>query len=115
MTKDHSLLRELIDKGRIDEAHTENFAYKNIITKAIGTEYNVDPSVRTCEVLDHDIYLMCTDGLSDVDPTEQIETILNKKQSIKDAVRELIETAKNQGSQDNITVVIAKVQQVHEK
>ena len=115
LTKDHSLLRELIDKGQMDEAHTENYAYKNIITKAIGTEMRVDPSVRTCETLDHDIYLMCSDGLSDAVPPQQIESILNKKQSPKESVYELIETAKRQGSQDNITVVIAKVQELHEK
>lgn len=115
ITKDHSLLRELIDKGKMSEAHIENFAYKNIITKAIGTEVFVEPSVRSCDVLDHDLYLMCSDGLSDVVTPQQIEFILNKKQSLKDTVHELIETAKTQGSQDNITVVIAKVQELHDK
>lgn len=115
MTKDHSLLRELIDQGRVDERHAEGYAYKNIITKAIGTESHVEPSVRTCEVMDQDIYLMCSDGLSDLVLAHKIEAILNKKQALKETAQELVEEAKAEGGQDNITVVLTKVQEMHER
>jgi serine/threonine protein phosphatase PrpC len=115
ITKDHSLLRELIDQGRMNERQAENYLHKKIITKAIGTEPHVEPSVRTCEVLDQDIYLMCSDGLSDLASAYTIETILNKKQPLKEIAQELIDEAKAQGGLDNITVVIAKVQEQHER
>ncbi len=115
ITKDHSLLCEMMDQGKISGTQAGNFLYKNIITKAIGTEPFVEPSIRTCEVLDQDLFLMCTDGLSDLASAQEIEDILNKKQSLKDMSEELVQKAKSQGGQDNITVVIAKVQEVHER
>lgn len=115
ITKDHSLLCELIDQGKISDSQAESYLYKNIITKAIGTEPFVEPSGRTCDVLDQDLYLMCSDGLSDMVSSQEIEAILNKKQSIKDMSQELVQKAKSHGGQDNITVVIAKIQEMHER
>jgi protein phosphatase len=115
ITRDHSLLSDLIEQGKINESQVENFLYKNIITKAVGTEPFVEPSARTSEVLDQDLYLMCTDGLSDLVTPLEIEKILNKKQSIKDMSQELIHHAKSKGGQDNITVVITKIQEMHDR
>jgi PPM family protein phosphatase len=114
MTKDHSLLRELLDLGQINENQAGGFVYKNIITKAIGTEPNVEPSVRLGELHDQDLYMMCSDGLSDLLSLEEMESILNKKIPLKEIAQELIDTAKAHGGYDNITVVLAKVQEVHE-
>lgn len=114
LTKDHSLLRELLDQGQLNEKQAGGFVYKNIITKAIGTESKVEPSVRVVDLVDQDLYLMCSDGLSDLLTHEEIESILNKKSLLKDTVQELIETAKAHGGYDNITVVLAKVQELHE-
>jgi PPM family protein phosphatase len=114
MTKDHSLLRELLDQGQLNEKQAGGFVYKNIITKAIGTELNVEPSIRIGELVNQDVYLMCSDGLSDLLTLEEMENILNKKSSLKDSAQELIDTAKVHGGYDNITVVLAKAQEVHE-
>lgn len=114
MTKDHSLLRELMDLGQLSERQAGEFLYKNIITKAIGTEPTVNPSVRVCDIKHHDVFLMCTDGLSDLVPHEEMEAIMNKKSSLKDTAHSLVEAAKEKGGHDNITVLMVKVQEKHE-
>lgn len=115
MTKDHSLLRELLELGQLKESDAGDFHYKNIITKAIGTESHVHPSVRLVDVVEQDIYLMCSDGLTDMVKKEDIESILIQKTPIKDMAEQLVALANARGGNDNITVVIVKVQGAHEK
>lgn len=109
LTKDHSLLRELIDHGQINEQQATDFLYKNIITKAIGTEPKVEPSVDAEELEEGDIYLMCSDGLSDLLTTNDIESILLSFPSIDQATEVLVATANQRGGRDNITVVLVKI------
>ncbi|MCE5317244.1 MAG: Stp1/IreP family PP2C-type Ser/Thr phosphatase [Parachlamydia sp.] len=109
VSKDHSLLRELVDLGELTERQAEEHAYKNIITKAIGTEPSVDPAVQSCDTVDGDLYMMCTDGLSDLLSRKEMEEILLAASSLKKAANELVAVAKEKGGYDNITVVIAKV------
>jgi len=114
LTKDHSLLSELIDLGQLSEKQASEFLYKNIITRAIGTEPKVEPSVQTDDVAPDDIYLMCTDGLSDLLSLEEIEKIINRTPSLQECAKKLIQAAKDEGGYDNITVVLIKVQEIHE-
>ncbi|MBA3957517.1 MAG: Stp1/IreP family PP2C-type Ser/Thr phosphatase [Parachlamydiaceae bacterium] len=106
LTADHSLMRELMDLGQLSESQAGDFLYKNILTKAIGTEPNVDPSVYTCEVESGDTFLLCSDGLSDPLSEEDIQTIINNAPSLEEAVRVLIAHAKYRGGYDNITAVL---------
>jgi protein phosphatase len=114
MTKDHSLLRELIDQGRLNLQQANDFLYKNIITMAMGTEPTVDPAVEMTDLLPGDLYLMCTDGLSDALSMEQMEQILLQAPTVQSAANLLIDSANSTGGRDNITVVLAKVLQEHE-
>jgi protein phosphatase len=109
LTKDHSLCRELVDQGQLTEKQAPDFIYKNIITKAIGTEPTVEPSVHLSDVLDNDLYLMCSDGLSDLLSTKEMFSIINQKMSIQETVKEFVATANARGGHDNITVVIMQV------
>lgn len=109
LTKDHSLLRQLIDMGQVSEQKAPDFMYKNIITKAIGTEPSVDPSVNVTHVEINDIYLMCTDGLSDLLTANEIEEIITQAPSLQQAAQALVDRANEIGGHDNITVVITKV------
>lgn len=115
LTKDHSLVRELLDQGQIDSEQASDFAYKNIITKAIGTEPRVQPTVTIKEVQDDDVYLMCSDGLSDLLSVEEIQEIVQNSPSLQLAAETLVATANAKGGFDNITVVIAKVEGVHDQ
>lgn len=114
LTKDHSLLRELVEQGQLNEQQATDFLYKNIITKAIGTESRIDPSVDEKDIQDNDVYLMCSDGLSDLLTAMEIETILAKGSSLKTKAELLVESANNKGGRDNITVVIAKVKEIND-
>lgn len=114
LTQDHSLLRELVDMGQLNEQQATDFLYKNIITKAVGTESSVEPAVHVTEVLSGDIYLMCTDGLSDLLARKEIETILNNSASLNEAAMKLVSEAKEKGGHDNVTVVMAKVESIDE-
>jgi protein phosphatase len=114
LTKDHSLLRELVDLGQVNERSKDKFIYKNIITKAVGTEKSVEPSVHISDVAKNDIYLMCSDGLTDMLSTKEIESVLNNIQNIEVAARILVAKANAKGGHDNITLVIIKIDETRE-
>lgn len=114
LTSDHSLLKELRDLGHTNASEIPEFLYKNIITRAIGTEPVVEPTVQTCRLVDGDIFLMCTDGLSDLLSSHEIHDILKKNEQLEDCVTKLISMARERGGHDNITVVVMKVCKDHE-
>lgn len=113
LTQDHSLLRELIDLGKLDEKEALGFQHKNIITKAIGTEPFVEPSVKTDVLLPDDTLLMCTDGLTDMLSHEDIQRIMRYSPD-QDTAQNLIEAAKQKGGYDNVTAVVVKIQEKYE-
>lgn len=109
LTQDHSLLRELIDLGQLSPKEARSFQYKNIITKAIGTEPTVEPTVKTDTIEKGDILLLCSDGLTDMLTDEEIEDIIAETPE-KDIAKKLVQAAKAQGGVDNITVSVVNVQ-----
>jgi len=111
ITQDHSLLRELLDLGQINEQQAPDFLYRNIITRAIGTAISVEPSFNIVVPVKGDSYLMCTDGLTDLVTLEEMEAILNNSPNIRDAVKTLVKTANERGGFDNITVVLMQIQE----
>lgn len=109
ITRDDSLLRDLLDQGQLSEQQVSDFQYKNIITKAIGTESAIHPAVHHSEVVVKDVYLMCSDGLTDLLDGEEIATILRAMKSLQGGAEELVEAAISKGGHDNITVVMMEV------
>jgi protein phosphatase len=83
--------------------------FKNVITKAIGIGETVNPDIQTLPLNKGDIFLLCTDGLTDCVKDPDIEETLKQTSSIKEAALQLVEKAKNGGGNDNITIVIIKV------
>ena len=112
MTRDHSLFRELVDLGQLSEAYAPDFAYKNIITRAIGTEPKVEVSVDICDIEPDDIFLLCSDGLSDLLTPAEMQTILKEDKSVDQWVQALISAANARGGVDNVTSVLIHI---HEK
>lgn len=112
LTRDHSLLRELVERGQANNHREDSKRIKNIITKAIGTEPQVDPAVHMAEIAEGDLYLMCTDGLSDMLKDSEIEAIMGRDEPIKLLAHRLVDSAKAKGGHDNITAVIVHVQKV---
>lgn len=106
LTRDHSLKDELISKGELLEEDAPFFPYRNIITRAIGTQPLADPEVQTTLMDPQDIYFLCSDGLTDnLLDREMLEIILTAP-TLKKAAETLIQKAKNKGGADNITVVM---------
>lgn len=106
LTEDHSLINKLLAKGKLLKKPS---SYKNIITKAIGIGPIISPSISYTDVKKDDIFFMCSDGLSDYTPYEKIKEILKNSKNLKNTVNNLIESAKQNSSFDNITVVMIKI------
>lgn len=109
LTLDHSLRREMAERYHLDEKNGQGLPSKNVITRAIGTSYHVEPEIRYTPLVSGDIYLLCSDGLTDVVEESEIAAILKKNLSLKEASELLLQTALGQGGHDNITLILIKV------
>jgi serine/threonine protein phosphatase PrpC len=109
LTKDHSLLRELMDLGQISEQQSGEFYYKNIITKALGTEPHVEPSIEATELVPLDLYILCSDGLSDLLSLSEMEAILNRIKNLSEAADALVALSKMKGGHDNVTLLLVQI------
>lgn len=108
ITRDHSLVEEMVTNGQLDRADARVDKRKNIITRAIGGESKVEAEMFSVELKPEDKILMCSDGLSNmVDDTEILE-IINREPDIEKAARMLIDAANENGGKDNISVVIVE-------
>ena len=109
ITRDHSLLQEQIDAGLITAEQAAFATNKNLVTRAVGVEDTVLLETHVHEVHPGDIYLMCSDGLSDMVDDDTIGQLLQMYESLDDAGSALIEAANEAGGKDNIAVILARV------
>ena len=109
ITRDHSLLQEQIDAGIITPEQAAFSVNKNLVTRAVGVEDTVMLEVHQHDVLSDDLYLLCSDGLSDMMADIAIGQVLLQHESLEDANRALIAAANDAGGKDNISVVLARV------
>lgn len=114
VTKDHSLLVDLLELGQISPRSATDFLYKNIITKAVGTEPAVEPAIQTVDIQGGDLFLLCSDGLSDMLSLTEIETLINQNPKVDFCVKALIDAVVQKGAHDNVTIVLVKVMETHE-
>lgn len=111
LTRDHSQLQEQIDAGLVSPEWARFAPNKNLITRALGVAPQIDVEVNDYPTENDDIYLLCSDGLSDMLSHEQMIDILKSNYSDLDLLCDtLVEAANNNGGRDNISVVLAKVQ-----
>jgi PPM family protein phosphatase len=108
ITKDHSLLQEQLDAGLITPEQAAVSSNKNLVTRALGVEDSVQTEVNEFRVDKGDLYLMCSDGLSDMLTDEQIASILRTAHSWESAVQPLVDAANQAGGRDNISVLLVK-------
>jgi protein phosphatase len=107
ITKDHSLLQEQMDAGLITPEQAAVSTNKNLVTRALGVEDAVLLEVNEFRVDPGDIYLMCSDGLSDMLDDEGIAAILVQDVPLEDRVTQLVDAANANGGRDNISVLVA--------
>lgn len=108
ITKDQSLVQQLIDAGQITEEEAETHSYRNVILQALGAHINVNVEVNTLAVCHLDTLVLCSDGLSGKMHAEEILQIVHESADFKTACQNLITLANQRGGEDNITVVIAQ-------
>jgi protein phosphatase len=108
-THDHSLLQEQIDAGLITAEQASLSANKNLVTRAVGVEDTVLLETHVHEVMPDDIYLLCSDGLSDMLDDETIAQVLRGQDSLAARGAALISAANEAGGKDNIAVILARV------
>ena len=109
LTEDHSLIQEQINAGLISLEQAEVSTKKNLVTRALGVDEEVELELQVFEVAVGDVYLLCSDGLSDLVKDVAIAKILVDANDIIVAANKLIDTANENGGSDNISVIIAQV------
>jgi protein phosphatase len=109
LTTDHSLVEELVRKGRILPEEAETHPQKSIITRALGVESDVEVDTLTCAASDGDVYLICSDGLTGMLSEDEVAEVMRTRDSLESAARHLIEAANQAGGRDNITVVLFRL------
>lgn len=109
LTSDHSLRQELVNKGFYTEEEAAENTPKNLVTRALGIDPMVEADIAEFELEPEDIFLLCSDGLSDVvSPTEMSLTLRNAGANLPQAARELVRLANQAGGPDNISVALAR-------
>lgn len=109
LTNDHTYVNELVNQGVITENEAEHHKQKNVITKALGAEYNIEPDFYIITLNKGDIMMLCTDGLyGEVNEAEIIESI-ERVDGMNDLCTDLVGKAIKAGGRDNITVVCLKI------
>jgi len=109
LTDDHSLVGELVRSGRLSPEEAETHPQRSVITRALGTEPDVDVDTFTTKAEPQDIYVLCSDGLTDMISPHEILAIVERSRDLDDAARALIEAANAGGGEDNITVVLFEI------
>ena len=107
LTTDHSLVGELVRSGRLTEAEAAVHPHRSVITRALGTEADVEVDTRTVDLRPGDLVLLCSDGLSAMVRDEEIVRLLEETQADPhDAAEALVAAANRAGGEDNVTVVL---------
>jgi protein phosphatase len=108
LTRDHSVVAEMVRKGLLSEEQAAVHPRRNEILRSVGVETTVRPDVRQIEVKDGDRFLLCSDGLSNLMSEEEIAAVVQREPPSQ-AARTLVDTANSRGAPDNVTVQIAAV------
>ncbi|TXF09950.1 Stp1/IreP family PP2C-type Ser/Thr phosphatase [Pelomicrobium methylotrophicum] len=110
ITKDHSLLQEQIDSGMISREEARRSCHKNLVTRALGIDPEVEPEIHVHDVQSEDIYLLCSDGLNDMVEDEEIRlTLLALRSNLPLAAHQLVQMANDNGGRDNVSVILIRV------
>jgi protein phosphatase len=110
VTRDHSLLQEQIDSGLITKEQARHSQNKNLVTRAVGIDPEVEAEVHSYPVQVGDIYLLCSDGLNDMVTDEDMELTLSSLQAnLPLAAEQLVQQANDNGGRDNVSVILVRV------
>jgi serine/threonine protein phosphatase PrpC len=109
MTKDHTFIQDQIDQGIITPAEANGHSHRNVILRAVGANETLAVDLIEGESLPGDIFLLCSDGLTDMTDETSIQDVLALSLSLDQKGDRLVELAKSKGGYDNITVVLCEI------
>ena len=109
LTEDHSLVADLMRSGRLTPEEAEAHPQRSVITRALGTDPEVDVDTFAVGLAPDDVFLLCSDGLTTMVPDEEILRIVHESSSLDRAARALVKAANKRGGEDNVTVVLFRV------
>jgi serine/threonine protein phosphatase PrpC len=112
LTHDHSLVGELVARGKLTEEQAETHPQRSVITRALGPEPDVQVDVQVYRARAGDVFMVCSDGLTSMVPEARVREILERAASLERAGRELIAAANDAGGRDNITVILFRLEEV---
>jgi serine/threonine protein phosphatase PrpC len=112
ITRDHSLVGELVDRGRVTEEEALTHPQRSVITRAVGPEASVKVDAERIAARAGDVFLLCSDGLTDMIRDSDVARILKAADSLERVGRNLIAAANAAGGRDNITVILFRLEQV---
>lgn len=107
LTRDHSYVEQLVKSGTITREEANNHPQRNIITRALGTDEVVEIDVCVRRLFDNDRIVLCTDGLTNMVPDEQIKQMVVQLNSCQHTAEQLVMAANDAGGIDNVTVIVA--------
>ncbi len=106
ITRDHSLVEEMVQRGQLEKDEARTHANKNIITRAIGVDNDVTPELFSVDIEKGSKILICTDGLTNMVDDNKIERLVKKGGTVRDITERLVTAALDGGGKDNITVMV---------
>ena len=113
LTEDHSLVNELLKSGKLSQEEAESHPQRSVITRALGTDPDVDVDTFSVPAQTGDLFLLCSDGLTDMVPEDAIFDVVERnRDDIDAALRALVKAANRGGGEDNITVVAFEISDV---
>ena len=113
MSRDHSLVAELVAQGKISEEEARVHPQRNLVTRAVGTSSLVNPDVITFDRKANDLWLLCSDGLTNHVSDEQIGQVLSASASLEEKTQTLIDLALQHGGSDNVTAVLVDCEEAY--
>ena len=114
VTEDHSLVNELMKSGKLSREEAETHPQRSVITRALGTDPDVDVDTFTIEAKAGDVFLLCSDGLTDMVGEREIQELVEgNRKDIDAALKALVKAANRSGGEDNITVVAFEIAEGH--
>ena len=108
ISRDHSLVEELVEDGIINAEQARHHPQKNVITRALGSDKEVEADIFSVNLTLGDSLLLCSDGLSNIVPEEEIAAVLMDSDDAESACRDLMELALSRGAPDNVTIIVWK-------
>ena len=108
MTKDQSLVQRMVDAGKLTPEQAERSEHRNIILQALGPEATIVPEFTRDRLMNHDVVVLCSDGLSNQMSAQEIAATVAKHDDLEALCDALIDRALETGAPDNVTVVVGR-------